>query len=244
MRVGKGCERCRHRHIRCVIPDGAPACTSCVRLGQVCHIDPRFQFKAVHHVYQKNNGNPARFDLEWDTEQVWVDVTRPGTRCVPFLAYAAVGLILISVTFVLEASEGPRADARMAESGAFAPEKLSLLNTASEQEREDSASGIVPDGSRLQHRRREHHFEQATGSPTALSIDVTPTLSLREASLMRWFIQRIAPWVRGQSATFIETRWLTASHNRRISVTPDLISVRLSQGEPCRYLWYSRQYWH
>jgi hypothetical protein len=78
MRVGKGCGRCRHRHIRCVIPTGASTCTPCLRLGRACHLDPRFQFKPVHHVYQKNNGATARFELDWDKEQVWVDVSQPG----------------------------------------------------------------------------------------------------------------------------------------------------------------------
>lgn len=78
MRVGKGCGRCRYRHIRCVVPAGGSACTSCARLGRVCHLDPRFQFKAVHRVYQKSNGSSARFDLVWDQEQVRVDVTQPG----------------------------------------------------------------------------------------------------------------------------------------------------------------------
>lgn len=78
MRVGKGCGRCRHRHIRCVIPSGASACVPCTRLGRDCQLDPRFQFKAVHHVYQKSQGSAARFDLIWDDEQVWVDVSKPG----------------------------------------------------------------------------------------------------------------------------------------------------------------------
>lgn len=78
MRVGKGCERCRNRHIRCVVSPGASACASCARLGRVCHLDPRFQFKTVHHVYQKSNGTAARYDLVWDDEQVWVDVEQPG----------------------------------------------------------------------------------------------------------------------------------------------------------------------
>lgn len=79
MRVGKGCGRCRHRHIRCDISPGGSACTPCARLGRVCHLDPRFQFKAVHHIYQKSNGSSARSDLVWDEQQVWVDVSQPGT---------------------------------------------------------------------------------------------------------------------------------------------------------------------
>ncbi|KAJ5223916.1 hypothetical protein N7468_008458 [Penicillium chermesinum] len=77
MRVGKGCGRCRHRHIRCVVPEGASACTPCARLGRACHLDPRFQFKEVQHVYQKTQGTAARFDLVWDEDQTWVDVSKP-----------------------------------------------------------------------------------------------------------------------------------------------------------------------
>lgn len=47
-------------------------------------MDPRFQFKAVHHVYQKSHGTPARFDLVWDEAQVWVDVSQPGRFALRF----------------------------------------------------------------------------------------------------------------------------------------------------------------
>jgi hypothetical protein len=78
MRVGKGCERCRYRHIRCVIPPGASSCAPCARQGRVCQLDPPFHFKTVRHVYQKSSGTSARFDLEWNEDQVWVDTAQPG----------------------------------------------------------------------------------------------------------------------------------------------------------------------
>lgn len=78
MRAGKGCARCRNRHIRCVIPSGASSCTPCSRLGRNCQFNPRFQFKSVNHIYQKGNGTSARYDLVWDEDQVWVDLSQPG----------------------------------------------------------------------------------------------------------------------------------------------------------------------
>lgn len=69
----------------------------CARLGHVCHVDPRFQFKAVHHVYQKSQGTPARFDLVWNEDPVWVDISQPGT---PPIRSSSINLILLPVSFV------------------------------------------------------------------------------------------------------------------------------------------------
>ncbi|KAJ5819467.1 hypothetical protein N7474_005058 [Penicillium riverlandense] len=79
MRVTKGCARCRHRHVRCVVPIGASSCSRCTRMGRPCHLEPRFQFKPVRHIYQQCDSAPARFDLVWDEQQVWVGVSRPVT---------------------------------------------------------------------------------------------------------------------------------------------------------------------
>lgn len=78
MRVTKGCARCRHRHVRCVVPDGASSCSHCTRLGQPCQLEPRFKFRPVRHVYQQRDSAPTRYDLVWDDEQVWVGVSSPG----------------------------------------------------------------------------------------------------------------------------------------------------------------------
>ncbi|KAJ5358624.1 uncharacterized protein N7496_011037 [Penicillium cataractarum] len=79
MRVTKGCARCRHRHARCVVPAGASSCSRCTRLDRPCHLEPRFHFKPVSYIYQQCDNAPARFDLVWDEEQVWVGVSRPVT---------------------------------------------------------------------------------------------------------------------------------------------------------------------
>ncbi|KAJ5143143.1 uncharacterized protein N7515_001930 [Penicillium bovifimosum] len=79
MRVTKGCARCRHRHARCVVPVGASSCSGCARLGRPCHLEPRFHFKPVRHIYQQCNNAPTRFDLVWDEQQVWVGASRPVT---------------------------------------------------------------------------------------------------------------------------------------------------------------------
>ncbi|CAI7623923.1 unnamed protein product [Penicillium pancosmium] len=183
MRVGKGCERCRHRHIRCVIPPGASACTPCTRLDRVCHLDPRFQFKIVRHVYQKSNCSASRFDLVWDDEQVWVDVEQP-------------------VTFVDATCDGPKTgeetqqphaailngDDRVANPSLEEP---SSINTEVPFPEEPP---IHPD-----HRRDQLSLEDFppyhTSSPVRPPSDEYSTLSLREASLMKRFIQNIAPWV-------------------------------------------------
>lgn len=78
MRVTKGCARCRHRHVRCVVPTGASSCSRCTRLGRPCQLVPRFQFKPVRYIYQQCENAPTRFDLVWDEEQVWVGASRPG----------------------------------------------------------------------------------------------------------------------------------------------------------------------
>ncbi|THC96703.1 hypothetical protein EYZ11_003809 [Aspergillus tanneri] len=74
MRIGRGCEHCRLRHIRCNIRSGASSCDSCARLGRICRLDPLFRFKSVRHVYQKSQGAAARFELDWDSAQTWVKV--------------------------------------------------------------------------------------------------------------------------------------------------------------------------
>ncbi|KAJ5569501.1 uncharacterized protein N7459_008931 [Penicillium hispanicum] len=169
MRVGKGCERCRHRHIRCVIPAGASSCTPCSRLGRVCHLDPRFQFKAVHHVYQKSHGASSRYDLVWDEGQVWVDVSQP-------------------VAFVSEA-EDSKSDGLSQKSSLHTPNVALMLEDASDMQCETLPKR--PPGEGLYGHLTPHGSVCSQIMPT---LDDGPTLSLREASLMRCFIQEIAPW--------------------------------------------------
>ncbi|KAL3452323.1 hypothetical protein BJX65DRAFT_177938 [Aspergillus insuetus] len=74
MRIGRGCERCRLRHIKCTVAKGAPSCNECTRLSRACRLDPPFRFKTVRHVYQKSQGTASKFELAWDDRQPWVKV--------------------------------------------------------------------------------------------------------------------------------------------------------------------------
>lgn len=176
MRVGKGCERCRHRHIRCVIPPGASSCAPCTRLGRICHLDPRFQFKAVHHVYQKSHGASARFDLNWDDEQVWVDVSRPVTFILETddlnLDEPAEEIDNASPSCDLTKNKAPPLSSPLFQ--AATPDNLPIISPSSQ----------VP---ALQ-------YNPASASPFSCQSDQDSALSHREASLMRSFIQKIAPW--------------------------------------------------
>ncbi|KAL4976905.1 hypothetical protein BDW66DRAFT_45815 [Aspergillus desertorum] len=74
MRIGRGCERCRLRHIKCTIGEGASSCNECTRLSRTCRLDPPFRFKTVRHVYQKSQGSSSKFELAWSSRQPWVKV--------------------------------------------------------------------------------------------------------------------------------------------------------------------------
>ncbi|OJI98698.1 hypothetical protein ASPVEDRAFT_80336 [Aspergillus versicolor CBS 583.65] len=91
MRIGRGCERCRLRHIKCTIAEGASSCNECSRLSRPCHLDPPFRFKTVRHVYQKSQGTASKFELAWDACQPWVKVPQ-------------------SLMFIEESAEDPDSD--------------------------------------------------------------------------------------------------------------------------------------
>ncbi|KAL4924226.1 uncharacterized protein BDV17DRAFT_221255 [Aspergillus undulatus] len=91
MRIGRGCERCRLRHIKCTIAEGASSCNECSRLSRACRLDPPFRFKTVRHVYQKSQGTASKFELAWDDRQPWVKVPQ-------------------SLMFIEESAEDPDSD--------------------------------------------------------------------------------------------------------------------------------------
>jgi len=82
-----------------------------------------------------------------------------------------------------------------------------------------------------------------SSSPCSLPSDDPPSLSLREASLMRCFIQKIAPWV-CLPALFVllARKFLDLTPRRQIFVIPNPISVLSSHEEPCKFQWFSRQF--
>lgn len=107
MRIGRGCERCRVRHIRCTTRAGASACNACTRLGRVCRLDPPFRFKAVRHVYQKSNGIASKFELAWDPRQTWVDLPQSCTlEHTLLVVLQSLGMLIgCIVKFVQESSD-------------------------------------------------------------------------------------------------------------------------------------------
>lgn len=107
MRIGRGCERCRVRHIRCTTRAGASACNACTRLGRVCRLDPPFRFKAVRHVYQKSNGIASKFELAWDPCQTWVNLPQSCMLELTLLVVCeSLGMLIgCIVKFVQESSD-------------------------------------------------------------------------------------------------------------------------------------------
>jgi hypothetical protein len=72
--VAKGCNECRRRHIKCRFNAGSSACNNCLQSVLSCEQEPRYRFKEVDHVYQKEGKKRMRYDLSWEDSQVWVDV--------------------------------------------------------------------------------------------------------------------------------------------------------------------------
>ncbi|KAL4986595.1 hypothetical protein BDW68DRAFT_123644 [Aspergillus falconensis] len=208
MRIGRGCERCRLRHIKCTIGEGASACNECTRLSRACRLDPPFRFKTVRHVYQKSQGSSSKFELAWSSRQPWVKISQP-------------------LMFIEESAEDPDSDVmpnvlrnnQLPSDGASAVPQAHILNRPSLRE------DIAQPGS------HEHLVAQLAGSSpderrTVSSISISPrpangtsplpsvstwadfspslssqsprqssisSMTTREASLLRSFIQTLAP---------------------------------------------------
>lgn len=82
-----------------------------------------------------------------------------------------------------------------------------------------------------------------SSSPISLPSEDPPSLSLREASLIRCFIQKIAPWVGlPPLLVLLATKFLNLTPRRQISAIPNPISVRLFHEGLCKFQWFSRQY--
>ncbi|KAF7172406.1 hypothetical protein CNMCM6106_006596 [Aspergillus hiratsukae] len=222
MRIGKGCERCRHRHIRCTIRKGASSCNPCTRLGRVCRLDPPFRFRTVHHVYQKSQGTASKFDLVWDPQQTWVETPA-------------------SLTFVLEsADESPEWEGidppQDSQDEAHPPEQtpatprgvfldissllipgptqsydavidnhpLEVSNPAANPAIPDETQLILPSSTAISPDALNNIVSPLAStawtdptspwSPTTPRAITSPKLSSREAYLLRWFISKIAPW--------------------------------------------------
>ncbi|KAL4767962.1 hypothetical protein BDW60DRAFT_135131 [Aspergillus nidulans var. acristatus] len=208
MRIGRGCERCRLRHIKCTIGEGASSCNECSRLSRACRLDPRFRFKTVRHVYQKCQGSSSKFELAWSSRQPWVEIPQ-------------------SLMFIEESAEDPDFDVipdvvrnnQLHSDGASAVSQAQIPHTPSPREgmaqpgnhehRIVQLAGTSPD-----ERRTISSISMSPGpanGPSPLPsvstwADFSPSLSslsprqssissmtTREASLLRSFIQTLAP---------------------------------------------------
>lgn len=105
--------------------------------------------------------------------------------------------VIILVTFVLEASEESRSDETTVDGDVQFSSEILRSNFTTGQQQNLPSDVMAEDQTSMLHPSQEHRPEMTTGTcPLAHSLDEISTLSLREASLVRWFIQKIAPWVR------------------------------------------------
>ncbi|KAL4800686.1 hypothetical protein BDV19DRAFT_506 [Aspergillus venezuelensis] len=208
MRIGRGCERCRLRHIKCTIAEGASSCNECSRLSRACRLDPPFRFKSVRHVYQKSQGTASKFELAWDDRQPWVKVPQ-------------------SLVFIEESAEDPDSDVtpdgfgdRLPPSHVISTVQQNLLpNTPSPREdisRPSNHGHLIAQlaGSSPDDRRTISSIsispKPASGPSPLPSVstwaDFSPSfhslspsqgsassMTTREASLLRSFIQTLSP---------------------------------------------------
>jgi hypothetical protein len=227
MRIGRGCERCRLRHIKCTIGEGASSCNECSRLSRACRLDPPFRFKTVRHVYQKCQGSSSKFELAWSSRQPWVKVPQSRMFSIRLRLYRSVLICL--VMFIEESAEDPDFDVipdvvRNNQLHSDGPSAVSQAQTPhTPSPREDMAhpgnhehllvqlAGTSP-GERRTISSISISPKPANGPSPLPSVstwaDFSPSLSslsprqnsissmtTREASLLRSFIQTLAPRV-------------------------------------------------
>lgn len=105
--------------------------------------------------------------------------------------------MIILVTFVLEASEETRSDETIVDGDAQFSSEILRSNSTPAQQHNLRSHVMAEHQTSMLHLSQEHRPEMTAGNrPPPHSLGDISTLSLREASLVRWFIQKIAPWVR------------------------------------------------
>ena len=77
MRPGTGCQSCRSRHLKCVVPDSGDTCTRCSEARRKCEFLPRYRFRQVSHVDTASQGLRSRTELRYETQQPWVSTANP-----------------------------------------------------------------------------------------------------------------------------------------------------------------------
>ncbi|KAE8309782.1 hypothetical protein BDV41DRAFT_567099 [Aspergillus transmontanensis] len=214
MRIGRGCERCRLRHIRCTTRAGASSCNACARLGRTCRLDPPFRFKTVRHVYQKSQGTASKFELEWDSAQTWVNVPRSLTFVQESAEESADGSIS-------DAPPEPQRDTQISSDGphTYIPDPfVAHLPISGSLNPHDEAVGLphVEPAISTPSIHDEHSTKATAISPGAVNDMISPlasnstwspmtpstprstsssTMTSREAFLLRSYINKISHWL-------------------------------------------------
>ncbi|KAE8146861.1 hypothetical protein BDV25DRAFT_161639 [Aspergillus avenaceus] len=215
MRIGRGCERCRLRHIRCTTRAGASSCNACSRLGRVCRLDPPFRFKTVRHVYQKSHGTASKFELEWDSKQTWVNVPRSLTFVQESAEESTDGSI--SDAAPEEPTDQPSSDLPQPPFPEVFPAHLPFPGSLNPHDEPVVITQV--DGSISTPSVHDDHLQNKATviSPNAINDIVSPlpsastwaspgtpstprstsssTMSSREAFLLRSYINKISPWL-------------------------------------------------
>ncbi|KAF2721433.1 hypothetical protein K431DRAFT_268484 [Polychaeton citri CBS 116435] len=202
MRIGKGCQSCRIRHLKCVINEGQSRCGRCAEADRECNFDGKFRFKQVSHVDTTSQGIRSRTRLTHNEDQDWVTTEQP-------------------VSFVLEDGRaGQVPDLSQSESREHYTTDVPLRShtIATSQDRatditsfqiedlqprcnELSSSSSPATISELQQRHGEGphlrdwaHTPARARPPTSGGVPLFH-LSQREALLLQHFIVKLAPWV-------------------------------------------------
>lgn len=181
MRIGRGCEPCRRRHIRCSTDTRASICDPCARANRPCRLGPPFRFQSVRHVYQKSNRAASNLHLDWGPDQVWVKTPH-------------------RVTFVQDSSPWSHGDPGLESQGVAHP-SVASLGSRVDVRRVDTPPVEITDAPTTPSMTGEQRTQTTTAiSPTTGNVPSplpppAPALTTREAFLLRAYTQKIAPWV-------------------------------------------------
>ena len=77
MRPGTGCQSCRARHLKCVVPENSTTCSRCSEANRTCEFLPRYRFRQVSHVDTASQGLRSRTELQYQRDQPWVETANP-----------------------------------------------------------------------------------------------------------------------------------------------------------------------
>lgn len=153
MRPGTGCQSCRARHLKCLVPDGASICTRCSEAGRQCEFLPRYRFRRVEHVDTASQGLRSRTELRYRDDQPWVE-----TRG--------------EVSFVME--DGNGVEIGMDEAGRIEDGKAEIGGDRMDARRDDDAATMDGIEQSLDEDRLEGSGTAGNDGPALNTFDVPP----------------------------------------------------------------------